>query len=301
MIVDKKHNVSRYHLIKSYYNHYINDIKFLNLLRSKFQNYITVGFKVIQNNYPINSKLKNGNLMTFFSFNHLYSYLLDLKYDLAANTVSIDDMIFYEGIKNAGNLFEIFIKNEYNFLDVFDKTVIDVGANIADTAIFFVKKGAKKVIALEPNEFNFSIAKKNIQFNNMENKIDLLPLACGDEKNVLKHAPAKSISLESLLSIENNDNLVLKLDCEGCEYETIMNTSDETLSRFTQIQIEYHYGYKNLKIKLENTGFRVFVTEPRLFLIRKREKNTSNDITFYDKLQRMDNSFLLGWLYASKK
>ena len=37
--------------------------------------------------------------------------------------------------------------------------------------------------------------------------------------------------------------------------------------------IEYHYGYKNLKEKLELCGFRVSFTEP-IFAINKEAENT---------------------------
>jgi hypothetical protein len=52
------------------------------------------------------------------------------------------------------------------------------------------------------------------------------------------------------------------MDCEGCEYDVIFSSSKETLKRFSHIQIEYHYGYKNLKEKLEKCGFSVKVTRP---------------------------------------
>ena len=52
------------------------------------------------------------------------------------------------------------------------------------------------------------------------------------------------------------------MDCEGCEYESIMATSDIILKKFSHIQIEYHSGYKNLKEKLERCGFKVSITGP---------------------------------------
>jgi hypothetical protein len=52
------------------------------------------------------------------------------------------------------------------------------------------------------------------------------------------------------------------MDCEGCEYESILNENDETLKIFKKIQLEYHYGYEKLKEKLEKLGFRVECTKP---------------------------------------
>ena len=43
------------------------------------------------------------------------------------------------------------------------------------------------------------------------------------------------------------------MDCEGCEYDDIiLHAPSEVLNRLNHIQIEYHYGYRNLKDKLEN-------------------------------------------------
>jgi hypothetical protein len=40
-------------------------------------------------------------------------------------------------------------KSAYGLLDVKEKTVLDIGAYVGDTAEFFLKRGAKKVICIE--------------------------------------------------------------------------------------------------------------------------------------------------------
>jgi hypothetical protein len=57
----------------------------------------------------------------------------------------------------------------------------------------------------------------------------------------------------------------MKMDCEDCEYETILSASEQTLQKFSYMIVEYHHGYKNLKYKLEKSGFNVSVTRPRLY------------------------------------
>ena len=49
---------------------------------------------------------------------------------------------------------ENFIKEQYKWLDVEGKNVVDVGANIGDTAIYFALKGAKHVYAFEPYPYS---------------------------------------------------------------------------------------------------------------------------------------------------
>jgi len=48
---------------------------------------------------------------------------------------------------------------------------------------------------------------------------------------------------------------VLKMDCEGCEYEVLPLTKPETLNVFDQVFIEYHNGYRTLRDILESYGF----------------------------------------------
>ncbi len=79
-------------------------------------------------------------------------------------------------------------------------------------------------------------------------------------------------TLETILKENNFEPTLLKLDCEGCEYDTILSSSEETLKNFSHIQIEYHYGYKNLKQKLESCGFDVSITKPNFIKNKQADK-----------------------------
>jgi len=48
---------------------------------------------------------------------------------------------------------------------------------------------------------------------------------------------------------------VLKMDCEGCEYEAVLNADPGDLAVFSQVIIEYHNGYREIKRHLEAAGF----------------------------------------------
>ena len=91
------------------------------------------------------------------------------------------------------------------------------------------------------------------------------------------------ITLSDLISKYKISTAVLKLDCEGCEYDSILTADKSILLKFTHIQIEYHYGYKNLKEKLENCGFTVTVTDP-----------------YYIKNKQAGKSMFYGYLYAKR-
>ena len=70
------------------------------------------------------------------------------------------------------------------------------------------------------------------------------------------------ITLNEILELSKSNNRILKFDCEGCEYDTILLASKEILQKFDVIKISYHYGYKNLVEKLKSSGFKVSYTKP---------------------------------------
>ena len=155
-----------------------------------------------------------------------------------------------------------------------------MGANIGDTAIYFALKGAKHVYAFEPYLYSYNIAKKNIKLNYLEDRITLLNEGCGrsgfvtikedynntggtDLKNFKEGKKIRIISLDEIVKRFNLKHAALKVDCEGCEYDLILNASDDALKAFDQIIMEYHYGYKNLLKRLRQARFKVKYSLPK--------------------------------------
>ena len=182
-----------------------------------------------------------------------------------------------------GMIKEQFIEEQYGWLDVKGKDVIDIGANVGDSAIYFALKGAKHVYAFEPYPYSYGIAMQNIKLNKLKDRITLLNEGCSGKKEEIKiDASYKNLGGTDLKNFENGNNInittlrrilkrfeiteeaVLKIDCEGCEYRVLLETKISDLRKFKQIQIEYHYGYLNLKRKLEEAGLSVEHTNPIL-------------------------------------
>jgi len=208
-------------------------------------------------------------------------HLIIVKFEIKQN---LKKAIFgFKTIKDLRNMGEPIAENlmyeSYKMLDVSNRDVVDVGANIGDTAIYFALKSAKHVYAFEPYPYSYNIAMKNIKLNHLEDKITLLNEGCGrsgfvtikeDYENTgsadLKNfKEGKKIRIESLDEIVKRFNLkhaALKVDCEGCEYDLILNASDEALKAFDQIIMEYHYGYRNLVKRLRQAGFKVKYSLP---------------------------------------
>ena len=74
------------------------------------------------------------------------------------------------------------------------------------------------------------------------------------------------------------------MDCEGAEYDIINGSDNKLLRLFKSIVIEYHYGYIDLKKKLEGVGFKV-----------KCEKQI-----YYFSSNKMNKNMYVGNLIAEK-
>ena len=276
--------------------------------RKAFKNYVQVIYNTIKKKYPIRAVLRNGESLLLQNRIEVYTTSLGLrKYCTLDNDLVVlstngltNSVKFHDAISN-GDVCGVFLKEEYNFLPVSGKIVVDVGANIGDSAIYFANKGASSIIALEPFPKNYETAKKNIELNQFSNKIKLYMAGCSSKKGELvvdaKNASSQSelkksetgtkiplITLEEIIKQEQIDSAILKIDCEGCEYDIILNSPDEVLKKFTHIQIEYHYGYKNLKKHLEKHGFQVSVTKP----------------SFNLNYEAANSKMYIGFLYATK-
>lgn len=196
---------------------------------------------------------------------------------------------------------EQFVEDQYRDVNVRDNVVLDIGASIGDSAMYFALNGAKQVIALEPYPYTYRVAKENIRLNGLEKKVMIINQACrakpgtllidknfqNNDRNSLKYfRNGKRIPVTTLNSLVNKYHLegaVLKIDCEGYEYEIIQNASTKLLRKFKTIVMEYHYGFRTLEDKLIDSGFSVRHTVP--FYVRKIDEKVD---------------VLCGFLYAER-
>jgi FkbM family methyltransferase len=158
------------------------------------------------------------------------------------------------------SILEVFDYGEYEPLGVEGRVVVDVGAYVGDSAIYFALKGARKVIAIEPHPGAFAEMLDNIRLNNLEGVI--VPVNAGlaskpgkvcvgdadvSDTLVIYHRagdcpnPVPVVTLGGLINrfgIDPN-NAVLKMDCEGCEYDVILNDY-EHVRLFRELIFEYY-------------------------------------------------------------
>jgi len=158
------------------------------------------------------------------------------------------------------SIYDVFDCDEYGVLDVSGKVVIDVGAFIGDSAIYFALKGARKVIAIEPHPGAHAEMVENIKLNNLEGVIVLINAGlaskpgrvCIENVNVnstldryhkrgdcLNVVPAITLGeLMDKFGIDGSDTLI-KMDCEGCEFDVILSDY-EHIRLFKELIFEVH-------------------------------------------------------------
>lgn len=186
-----------------------------------------------------------------------------------------------------GHLVEIYIKNVYG-IDFKGKNIIDIGMSNGDSSIFFAKKGAKRVIGVEPDKRSFDLALKNITESKVDNIVLPLNRALSnqsgiiemtvynsnpnansiDESNMVKLNDSKikenieAVELGEIIDMFNNENIdLLKMDCEGCEYKVLQNISEKYFPKISNIYLEYHHGLQDIPEIFNKHGFHVNIIE----------------------------------------
>lgn len=284
-------------------------LKTIRSYRRAYKNYIEVLFAMwYRKSEDVNLILKNGKRITApYKLAMEYSLARSIKNKNVSELDIIGDKFFFSyknrkislGPSKFSVPYEVFFFEDYKYLKVDGREVIDIGMSIGDSSIYFSLNGAKRIIGLEPYPYTYSFALMNLNANHVEN---VVPLNAGygkdgtlivDDTKITGYGSnlvsakeggeIKIYSLGTLIKRYHLSNLVLKMDCEGCEYNLIHET-DETLKKFSMMQIEYHYGYEQLVNRLRSVGFEVNYTNP---------KTINNE-------EASDSNMTLGFIYAER-
>jgi FkbM family methyltransferase len=144
-----------------------------------------------------------------------------------------------------------------------DSVVIDLGAHIGLFSLYCATK-CQKIYAYEPHYENYNLAVKNLK---KVTNVNLFKLAVwsksgeivglsdkgtqtGDHmltKNVLdKRLQTKTTTLEEIFTKNNIDHCdLLKVDIEGAEYATLLNTPDFIFKKIKAVCLEFHNDLEN--------------------------------------------------------
>ncbi len=228
---------------------------------------------------PINCNLRDGTRIKISCLNHILYVSDGFRFSYEMNgAISFPfhnkKLVFYGTCEN-GAIGDVYLDSELDCLDVEGKTVIDIGANIGDSSVYFAMMKAKKVLAIEPFPMTYNYLIKNISENNLGHIITPLNIALAKTKGevilsiekynsvgqraktVDRGLSIKTVTVDDILECLNEEGIVLKIDCEGCEYDIFENIRSKTLRKVDEILIEYHYGRKDLISLLRREGFMV--------------------------------------------
>ena len=164
---------------------------------------------------------------------------------------------------------QIFVGNEYDFLvETQPKVIVDAGANIGLTSIYFANRYPEaKIIAIEPEQSNFELLKENVApYANIiplraalwhkNEEIDLVDPGRGkwgfmtqnseSDPNPVATLPGsichkvKAITVDRLMGEYKLDRInILKIDIEGAEKEVFSDTTS-WIDKVDCIVVELH-------------------------------------------------------------
>lgn len=145
---------------------------------------------------------------------------------------------------------EVMLDREYDYkiiaIKKSDRIAADVGAGVGDYSLLMAKSYPQLTVwAFEPDPLRFSVLKKNITVNGLNN---IIPVR-------------KAVrSVGSILAVTKSPVDLLKIDCEGCEFPIFLTATRKDLSSIGKIVGEYHRPAGNvdrLLKKLQSSGFNV--------------------------------------------
>lgn len=168
--------------------------------------------------------------------------------------------------------------NEYGIQGFWHGDVIDIGGHIGSFSYLMAgHKEAKKIVVIEPDPDNYRVLTTNLQSFIDNGTVDAINAGIGlpDHKLCLEASPGdntgggyykdnqngtiNTIQLDDIINMfyDRNYPILLKIDCEGCEYEALESCSQ--LHKISCILGEFHVrGLKNetsLKTLLESQNF----------------------------------------------
>lgn len=190
--------------------------------------------------------------------------------------------------------FEVFALGQYDVPEV-DwarvRTVVDVGANIGMATVWFAKRAPQaRIIAVEPSTDALTLLYENVARNGLADRVVVVPAALGGTVGVATLSASPASVFSRLLESEDNagppsavgqtvpmttlEELavqfglesidVLKLDCEGAEYNVLDSVPPHLMARIGQIVGEYHtwsaHSPPQLRALLETRGLQVEMT-----------------------------------------
>ena len=206
----------------------------------------------------------------------------------------LDLKIYVESVEEFHILKEIYINNEYDFTSSSKSIVIDIGANIGNTALFFSRMPfVERIYCFEPVRDTYEQALYNLDLNNDIHKVKLFkniglgknsrkeiflfdkdwkgnagvrglasPSYVGNDNAKEREVQIESATIEIGRIVADNVNMkiIVKIDCEGAEYEILEELYvSGMINNIDVILLEWHdKGSEIIEEILLQSGFNYF-------------------------------------------
>ncbi len=213
---------------------------------------------------------------------------------------------------------EVFVLREYDHPDI-DwprlRTIVDVGANVGAATLWFARRSRDAaIVAVEPARESIATLEANVHANDLADRVRVVPAALSDRtgrtylmrngSSVYAHTGAASsrgaetvdgVALPDLLERWGIGEVdLLKLDCEGAEFDCLYACDETILRRVRAIVGEYHgegREISGLAEHLERAGFATNfagTADLGLFSALRRDSRTHRRVPRAARLQTPD-------------
>ena len=163
-----------------------------------------------------------------------------------------------------------------------DATVVDIGAGVGDFTVHVARRVPRgRVVAYEPDPGSYALLEANVAANRAGNVVPVCAAVGGGADELLLHGasraaersttvasgeggmPGPATTLDRILGEPGIGRCdLLKIDCEGGEFDILLSASPSTLARIGHVVLEYHdeataFRHGDLVRFLEKSGFSV--------------------------------------------
>jgi FkbM family methyltransferase len=161
-------------------------------------------------------------------------------------------------------ILEIFLNEDYGVIPD-DSIVLDVGAHIGVFTIYATTTARNVVVyAYEPHPEFCTVIKENIRLNRQDETVHCFNAAVASETGTrdlylgggqfffptlvgatqgdnVEQMVVPCTTLREIMEVNHLEHIdLLKMDCEGAEYEILYSTPPSHLERIAEIRMEYH-------------------------------------------------------------
>jgi FkbM family methyltransferase len=240
-------------------------------------------FEVDYGNFSITANIKTVCAFADLLHNHPEYTITKLSDDL----FRLDGAgIKLEGSSSMVGVFSELQADEYK-TDFNNKAILDIGGFQGESAVYFKKLGAKKVVIYEPAKEYCNIIQNNVNINGMDAEVHhagigttntIMTMDIFDPNLKIGEKQKKEIvKIKNIIDIINESQVdIAKFDCEGAEI-CLTAVPNEVLRKIRYYILELHgeanrkaitsklmaAGYKIVKIR--NKGTELTIVHFRLF------------------------------------